>query len=108
MSLLCSGLEVPLSVENQLLALVAYHGLGNSYASSQDESDVYVQWGGSKGARDGGKTSSSDGKSSPSVGAMADESDKDGGPVETLDHELDLDGTTKGSVSVWRWVCVAS
>lgn len=39
-----TGEEVSLSIENDLLALVAYRGLGNTTADSEDSSDVYVHW----------------------------------------------------------------
>ena len=38
------GKKVPLSIQNDLLALVAYEGLGNTSVTSEDLSDVFVNW----------------------------------------------------------------
>ena len=40
----CIGKKVPLSIQNDLLALVAYEGLGNTAVTSEDLSDVFVNW----------------------------------------------------------------
>ena len=40
----CTGKRIPLSIENDLLELVSYEGLGNPLSSSPDTSDSFVQW----------------------------------------------------------------
>ncbi len=101
LSHLCPGEEVPLRVENDLLSLVAYHGLDNSYSTTEDDSDIYIHWGGSKPPAAHWSGSKPPDKSSS--GARTDEENRSGEVGENeSDNQLDLDGTSKGTVSVWR------
>ncbi len=100
--LAASGEEVPLSVENELLALVAYHGLGNTRATSPDESDIYVHWprntAGSQPPSRADTKAPVDASTGTRTQAITAE-DVEGSEV---DEEIGGDADEATKVSVWR------
>lgn len=39
-----AGKKIPLNIQNDLLELISYEGLGNPLSNSPDTRDLYVQW----------------------------------------------------------------
>ncbi len=102
--LAASGEEVPLSVENELLALVSYHGLGNTRATSPDESDIYVHW--PRNTAGSQPTPRADTKVpvDASTGTRAQATTAEDVEGSEVDEEIGEDADDATKVSVWRYV----
>lgn len=101
--LAASGEEVPLSVENELLALVAYHGLGNTRATSPDESDIYVHWPrNTAGSQPPSRADTTKAPVDASTGTRTQAITAEDVEGSEVDEEIGGDADEATKVSVWR------